>query len=148
MRQYRGIRKDNGEWVYGYYVKINNIHYIVLDKLALAVNCGEDSCFYISAFQHFIKVIPETVGQSTGLKDKHGKEIYEGDKVKFEGFVGEFYEEGRREMLVGEVFYKTEGSVDYCLGVYGHNYGLNSNDVRKYEIIGNIHDNPELLEQE
>ena len=84
--------------------------------------------------------------QYTGLKDKNGVEIYEDDLVQFKGHVGNFYEDGRRQTLLGRVFYKTSGSIDYCLKVGDQNYGLNSNDVDEYEIIGNIHQNPELLE--
>ena len=84
--------------------------------------------------------------QYTGLKDKNGVEIYEDDLVQFKGHVGNFYEDGRQETLLGRVFYKTSGSIDYCLKVGDQNYGLNSNDVDEYEIIGNIHQNPELLE--
>lgn len=133
--KFRGKRIDNGEWVYGYYVKIGEYYY------PPTRDC------YIVAMDGKKWVDPETVGQFTGLKDKAGVEIYEGDIVRFEGYVGEFYEEGRREMLVGKVFYKTKGSVDYCVKVDGHNYGLNSNEISKYEAIGDIHSNPELLEE-
>ena len=60
---FRGKSEDNGEWVYGYYACIGKHHYILTGKLNLigAVN-----------FEHYL-VIPETVGQYTGLKDKNGK---------------------------------------------------------------------------
>ncbi len=89
---------------------------------------------------------PVDVEQYTGLKDKNGVEIYEDDLVQFKGHVGNFYEDGRQETLLGRVFYKTSGSIDYCLKVGDQNYGLNSNDVDEYEIIGNMHQNPELSE--
>ncbi|KKL83871.1 hypothetical protein LCGC14_1970440, partial [marine sediment metagenome] len=66
-----------------------------------------------------------------------------GNIVRFKGYVSNFYEDGRHEILTGEVFYKTKGSVDYCFRVDGkYNYGLNSNNISGYEIIGNITDNP------
>ena len=67
--KFRGKRLDNGEWVFGYYVKYEHMgvikHYIVTSWAQIYVNSHQ--------------VIPETVGQFTDRCDKNGKEICEGD---------------------------------------------------------------------
>ena len=63
MRPYRGKTKD-GKWVKGWYIEWKGLSYII----PLEVN------FIRSVFEYFIEVIPETVGQYTGRKDKNGVE--------------------------------------------------------------------------
>lgn len=96
----------------------------------------------IDSFDSF-GVIPDTVGQFTGLTDKNGKEIYEGDILIW----GE--NEYKSKPLI--VCFK-HGSFGYIYCDWFHSFAGNRNftfnplntDVR-FEIIGNIHDNPELL---
>ncbi|WP_050613303.1 YopX family protein [Bacillus testis] len=89
--------------------------------------------------KHGVNVKKETVGQYTGLKDKNGKEIYEGDVVK-----GQWWACGKSHRHIGVVTYvmnafKVRGAKQYI----GIDDELNSS----YEVIGNIYDNPELLNQ-
>jgi uncharacterized phage protein (TIGR01671 family) len=125
MREYkfRGKRIDNGEWVYGYVYKDALIGCNILQtKPCLAA----------------IMVDPSTAGQYTGLHDKNSKEIYEGDIVKLCDTNPILF---RVEIILARYGYKTvfklldDGTIAQC-------YFLD-----KCEVVGNIHDNPELLKE-
>ncbi|MFC0903742.1 YopX family protein [Clostridium sp. MT-14] len=140
-----GIKKNT--WVYGYYYKdVEEID-------------DEQSFEYVSYIRmpygdHYvdIEIIPETVGEYTGLRDKNGREIYEGDICK------ELYEDG---METGEIlqiiwsgYYKFDAKVIKG-GVLteGLNFPLwhwdkrEENGYRQLEVIGNIYENPEILKE-
>lgn len=151
----RGKREDNGEWVTGYCVLLGDkCHYICTGKLIITNN--------VPTFEHFY-VIPETVGRCTGLTDKNGKMIFEGDIIKLGGHKFKFIKANGYELVVK--FDKCGGvqNVDYEVGYIGFYvtpigkdakllldvgvrtdilYWLNAYEV---SVIGNIHDNPELI---
>ena len=123
---FRGKRKYNGEWVEGFYYKdlwSDNAHYIIYD--------GTD-----------YEVIPETVGQYTGLTDNNGKRIFEGDVVEAydDAYVNGFAE------VKGKVFFNC-GSFDIDVEDVGY-IPLYSYGTENIEVIGNIHDDPDLLKGE
>ena len=133
---FRGKCKDTGKWYEGDYIHLhkttycfkedydrnpdNDMHHIVFEKM---MDWGLPN-------QHLqADVLPESVGQYTGLTDKNGKKIFEGDIVECNGG---FYQ------IVFE---------DGCFGAYQNEqyfFTLFSLYVA-VEVIGNIHDNPELL---
>ncbi len=120
---FRGKRIDNGEWIVGSYIHLNvNADFI----------CQGRS--FNSLIPIKIEVIPETVGQYTGLTDKNGKKIFEGDVCKHRSnYSGDF--------IISVVIY-TDGCF---LAMADNNSGFNLSD--KLEVIGNIHDNPELIKE-
>ena len=130
---FRGKRKDNGEWIEGSLVYYRNIISIIVHDERYYDSYGE-----LPSFQ----VIPSTVGQYTGLTDKNGVKIFEGDIVSFTD-CWDTQHKG--------VVHWWSGSYDVDCSKFDNEEYKDS--VRLFtayacgaEIIGNIHDNTELME--
>lgn len=104
------------------------------------------------------EVIPETVGQYTGLTDKNGKKIFEGDIVRTQLFSDKPYSsKAKYKQHIGVVEYRVrhfknsfyeqdyEGKWIVKISDYGKFTCCNWNEFFKCEVIGNIYDNPKLL---
>ena len=118
---YRGKRVDTGEWVEGSLIGND----VIVGKI---VEFEED--YFCTEFWY--KVDPETVGQFTGMTDKKGKKLFEGD----------VYSMGEKNILYVVIFDKSQ-----FIGKQVGNRSLAGLEYWKsdIEIIGNIYDNPELL---
>ena len=146
-----GLKHENG-WVYGHLVMYGKTPYIVGDFIEV------DSEYTVNEF--WAEVIPDTVGQFVGLKDKNGKEIYEGDIVSGESFESSMLRHWRSGLLK-HLDYEVEYAPEiYTIGYHEASFKifdlrgrwvavLNhhvSSMVDDLQVIGNIYENQELLE--
>ena len=135
---FRGKRKDNGKLIYGdLIIDQYGKYYIHPNTNAFSVNK-----YNLAKCIQIIEVIPETVGQCTGLKDENGKWIFEGDIIITNKF-------GTPEIRYTIVYDKEIATFigEYKKGCVRH-FTTFDGDSNCFEVIGNIHNNPELLEVE
>lgn len=133
---FRGKRKDNQEWVEGFFA-INTICSITETYLSPVIIKNPEGIYDTESYE----IIPETVGQYTGLTDKNGMKIFEGDILRGERYV-DYGQTGEFKPHITVVKWNVKKSAYEPLNYFdGYSY-----DIKNYEIIGNIHDNPELLE--
>lgn len=125
--KFRGKSLETDDWVYGFLADGNLI-------------CTWDNR------RNSHEVLSTTVGQFTGLTDKNGKEIYEGDIVQW----------GDSEHKIKQVVEFRNGAFGYVYDTIGSfvPYAANTNfdfaalgTDKRFEVVGNIHDNPDLIEK-
>jgi len=122
---FRGKRIDNGELVYGWLCRVGDKYANIVEK--------DTEVLY--------SVLTNTIGQYTGLTDKNGKKIFEGDIIKATDSTPEYSLAVIRAESYGYF-------IDYYFGGEKHDTEQirGANWFLCDEVIGNIHDNPELLE--
>lgn len=128
---FRGKRADNGEWVEGYLLQSDLI--VPIGQNFNFTRYGDKNIITSDSQIEFYKVIPETVGQYTGLTDKNGTKIFEGDIIKIRNKT--------RYVFFGVCRYRHTKYGGYAVD-------LSVKDGSNCEVIGNIYDNPELLEEQ
>lgn len=143
--KFRGKSKNLNEWCYGTYIftddnrnnpfrtePLKGFHRIVFW-------CSGDWNTWVAE-----EVVPETIGQYTGLKDKNGKEIYEGD------IIGCYHREIKHLIFYNEKQGRFMAAFNGDMeNDYTNLCGLDDSRWNaSKEVIGNIHDNPELIKKE
>lgn len=140
--KFRGKRLDNGEWMYGDLIENQGRNFIYHATSEATIEDNDDGRIVVVA----VEVDSSTVGQYTGLKDKNGKEIYEGDIINWlmhrmdrTGYI----EEGRVE-------FRTNEQATVVINKFATKDGRESvrnilNCLNDLKVIGNTHDNPELM---
>ena len=137
---YRGKRTDNGAWIEGWYIfdMVRDIAWIVR-----AVLNGENNPEF-----YYAEVDPETVAPWSGMSDKDGKRIFRDDIL---AQIDRRNPKNTRHCIVKY----GEFNCSCCNGVYGWTLDGQCADIRdfegdmwspRYKVVGNIHDNPELIE--
>lgn len=133
--KFRGKRLDSMEWVYGSLVGIDDTA-VIVDHRDFSWNPHTDvNSFWFDMEDN--EVDTNTVGQYTGLKDKKGQEIYEEDIVCL----------GDTKRRTG-VIVRSDTEPAFVLEVNDTTFDLSYRNQHRYEVVGNIHDNMELLKKE
>ncbi len=136
---FKAKRIDNGEWVTGHYVKDLDVYdkevHLIFEPNTMFYSSGETDGWY--------KVDPTTICQCTGLKDKNGKLIWENDICDRKEEYPEIVKYNNGDWTLDYSYLKgKESGYCYC------NLGFYVLERKCVEVIGNIFDNPELLESE
>lgn len=122
--KFRGKRIDNGEWIFGDLIQDTKGSFAIWPVASVNSDGVEE-------------VAPSSIGQYTGYKDCKGNEIYEGDIVAHE-------RKGSSLRYYREVVFHHGG---FCLRFNFATYPMGDvRNISEWEIIGNIHDNPELID--
>lgn len=154
---FRGKRKDNNEWAFGYLFDdgmVDSDRIFIGGIVVEDYKGNADDIFDITGIG-FCEVIPKTVCQYAGLTDKNGRKIFEGDIITYQHDNDDCpFSNKDTKRRVGRVYFQEFRS---CFAVAEGKNGSDmiNQDLFKYvqngnrvEVIGNIFDNPELIDGE
>ena len=136
---FRGKRCDNSEWVQGYYIRAeHHWHNHGIHKDWITLGASANGGWFALHNKYAVK--SETIGQFTGLTDNNGKKIFEGDII-------EWFAQGESERPdFGYIEYDEQSFAwRVCWQKYDPDF-MEGMQQEYISVIGNIHDNPELLE--
>jgi uncharacterized phage protein (TIGR01671 family) len=128
---FRGKRKHDGGWVIG-----DGIHYP--KSVNFKGTCWIDG--RREKANDWVQIVPDTIGQFTGLTDKFGRKIFEGDIIRVEV--------AKIDWVAVCKFYGGAFGLVWNFGAAERWQAFTGICNAEYEIIGNVHDNPELMEDE
>lgn len=135
-KKFKNASFFSNDFVFGSLVIYENKYYICLNiKLNMSGIIFNSNESNMTATM--IEVIPETVGQYTGLTDKNGKKIFEGDIVE-RLWLGEKH--------IYRIYYDNDIASFIGADIYSEGFTTFDYDACEFEVIGNIYDNTELLE--
>ena len=135
---FRGKRCDNGEWVQGYYIRADHHwHNHGIHKDWITLGASANGGWFALHNKYAVKA--ETIGQFTGLTDNNGKKIFEGDII-------EWFAQGESERPdFGYIEYDEQSFAwRVCWQKYDPDF-MEGMQQEYISVIGNIHDNPDLL---
>jgi uncharacterized phage protein (TIGR01671 family) len=151
--RFRG-KNYGGIWLYGYLMPAEKP--VIYKDCKYRISVSPQSC--TGKDKMVYEIISDTIGQDTGLKDKNGNEIYEGDIVKTKEIGGygmehigvvKYYNKDCRFGIDTTTTNKFSERILFTDGECSFNDGYCTiTYTNEYEVIGNIHDNPELLQTE
>lgn len=128
--KFKGFSKTLNKWIIGVPYFSEGNWWILVDENTKSKDIGTGSYF----------VDKNSISQYTGLKDKNGVEIYEGDIVKYKYI--------SREQIAEIKYNKEKLGFDFADNKANLSYAYNFRQINNIEVIGNIYENPELLGDE
>jgi len=138
--KFRGLTRD-GVWEYGYYFMFEERAFIIPRTRAVFIQTTGGTM----NLRDFIEVIPETIGQYAALKDKNGIEIWEGDLVKYNKSKRVAVIEWDNSSAMFAMNVLTPKGIRLYQMRNGYAEYAKNDRLYHHKVIGNIHQNPELL---
>lgn len=130
---FRGKRVDNGEWIEGYFAKSGDRTFIIIDN------------DFAVGYVKMKEVVPETVGQYSGVEDKDDNSIYKDDIVRFD-YVDDDGNDSHEDFVI--IFANGAFRAQYLGNLKCAPHTFDEIGINECYVVGNIHDNPELLQED